>query len=114
MNLTRIQELLTIFLFVNKISYADTWYYGHVIAIDPSQMPNTITFTTDTSAGPCATGTWLAFSSTFLGTSTDNVKAIYTALISAQATGNKVEFDISPSATATNCNIIGLGLFNTP
>ncbi|WP_208108642.1 hypothetical protein [Cognatilysobacter terrigena] len=60
---------------------------GHVRLVEATYMPGTITFMLDTGTTTCPTGRYLTWSK-----DVENNKAVFAALLSAQATGHKVNF----------------------
>jgi hypothetical protein len=102
---------LMIAVFLTLPAAASDWNtWGHVTVISISTAPGPFVIQVDVAAGTCAVGTWLTYNpqGPDVTTQTENVKAVYAALLAAHLSGHHVEL-IGNNA---GCVITGVWITN--
>jgi hypothetical protein len=84
---------LVVICFITPAMASDWSTWGHVTVLSMSTMPGPIVIQTDVAAGSCAAGAWLTYNpqGSNSANQTENVKAVYAALLAAQVSGHHVE-----------------------
>jgi hypothetical protein len=81
---------------------------GHVIEIEPDQMPATLLVRKDCVTPSCPTTSWVYYSgSPAYGSAADNTKALYAEVLAALVAGKNVSFYLSDgTCTALTFHIV--------
>ena len=89
---------LVVMFIVMDLNHADAFEscFGNVTVLEPSYMPDYLTFMINCSTPSCPVGAWRTW-----GQSIDNNKSIYATLLSALVSGKQVEVFYSNDGTCT-------------
>jgi hypothetical protein len=79
--------LVSLLVSLSNVSYAVESFTGNVTLLEPTYLPNKITFQMNNGDVNCTAGTWLTWNK-----SSQNKKAVYATLLTALVSGKEVVF----------------------
>ena len=78
-------------------------FVGKVTLVEPTYLPNSISFYMDTGTSTCPGGSWLRWTKT-----EENNKIVYSTLMTALITGNKVRLHFNDGDTTCQVQYLHL------